>query len=152
MFIIAHRGLLDGPNKELENRPDQIEKAIAEGFDVEVDVWHIGSKLWSGHDAPTYELPWKFLDKKELWIHCKDFSTLEHMVKQWGMRPHYFWHQKDDFTLTSNGHIWTYPGRALSEDSVCVLPETYLDLDYYIFTDKECAGVCTDYPRKIKVS
>ena len=23
----------------------------------------------------------------------------------------YFWHQTDDFTLTSHGYIWTYPGK-----------------------------------------
>jgi hypothetical protein len=151
MFIIAHRGLLDGPNKELENRPDQIEKAIAEGFDVEVDVWRIGNKLWTGHDEPQYEISWEFLDERRLWIHCKNLEALAYVVDEY-LFSSCFWHQKDDFTLTSSGYIWTYPGRTLSLDSICVLPETYLDLDYYTFGKNECSGVCTDYPRKIKVS
>ena len=41
MKIISHRGNLNGPNKNLENRLDTIEKAIQLGFDVEVDIWLI---------------------------------------------------------------------------------------------------------------
>ena len=54
MIIIAHRGLLEGPNKELENSPAQIEKAIDENFNVEVDVRYIDREYYLGHDGPEY--------------------------------------------------------------------------------------------------
>ena len=38
MRIIAHRGLMDGPDKYLENKQVQIVKALEKGFDVEIDV------------------------------------------------------------------------------------------------------------------
>ena len=27
------------------------------------------------------------------------------------MNCHYFWHQEDDYTITSKGIIWAYPGK-----------------------------------------
>ena len=35
--IIAHRGNIGGSNPEVENNPEQIDKCIAEGYDVEID-------------------------------------------------------------------------------------------------------------------
>ncbi len=39
MIYIAHRGLFQGPDKEKENHPDQIRKALKKRYDCEVDVW-----------------------------------------------------------------------------------------------------------------
>jgi hypothetical protein len=46
MILIAHRGNLNGPNKESENMPDYINIAIEKGFYVEIDVWLINNKLF----------------------------------------------------------------------------------------------------------
>ena len=51
--IIAHRGLLHGPDEKIENAPSQIQKALNMGFDVEIDVW-VTDDLYLGHDEPTY--------------------------------------------------------------------------------------------------
>ncbi len=37
MIWIAHRGNLEGPNKERENEPSYLKEAIEAGYDVEVD-------------------------------------------------------------------------------------------------------------------
>jgi hypothetical protein len=37
-YIISHRGNLTGSDQKLENKPEQIEKVINMGFDVEVDL------------------------------------------------------------------------------------------------------------------
>ena len=34
-----------------------------------------------------------------------------------------FEHQEDDVTLTSEGYIWTYPNKQLTDNSIAVLPE-----------------------------
>ena len=56
MKIISHRGNLNGPNKNLENRLDTIEKAIQLGFDVEVDILLIENQLYLGHNKPQYKV------------------------------------------------------------------------------------------------
>ena len=54
---------------------------------------------------------------------------------------HCFWHQGDDYTLTSNGYIWTYPGKLLTTKSICVKPNSIEEI-------KGCSGVCSDYIRR----
>ena len=38
MILISHRGNLDGPQPENENRPDYIEKALL-NYNVEIDIF-----------------------------------------------------------------------------------------------------------------
>ena len=75
MKIIAHRGNLSG-SSVMENHPDYINLALKAGFDVELDVWYIKSKLFLGHDNPQYEINLKWLDtyKDYLWIHLKNIE------------------------------------------------------------------------------
>jgi len=60
------------------------------------------------------------------------------------IKAHYFWHQEDDYTITSEGYIWTYPGKKLFNKSICVLPETH---DY---KNLNCLGICSDFIEKYK--
>jgi hypothetical protein len=120
--------------------------AIKKGFDVEVDVRLIDKVLYLGHDEAQYgvDLKW-FLDRKDsLWIHCKNLEALQFFSgNEDGFN--YFWHQNDDFTLTSKNHIWTYPNKALGKHSICVMSEHYtFDLPMTIF------GMCSDYIEKYK--
>ena len=58
----------------------------------------------------------------------------------------YFWHQKDDYTITSNGYFWTYPGKKISNRSVIVLPEL-IDQDILESMLQQGAyALCTDWP------
>jgi glycerophosphoryl diester phosphodiesterase len=41
MKLIAHRGNTEGPNPLEENKPEYIEEAIENGFDVEIDIWFV---------------------------------------------------------------------------------------------------------------
>ena len=136
MFKISHRGNISGPNRELENKPEYIISALTLGFDVEIDVWYIGNNFYLGHDKPEYKIEKGFLLQKKIWCHAKNIEALESMLKI-GVHS-CFWHQKDDCTLTSNGFIWTYPGKKLSDISICVMPEDLNSLE-------SCAGVCSDY-------
>jgi hypothetical protein len=45
MHLISHRGNIDGISK-LENQPTYIDSAIELGYDVEVDIWYIGGKIY----------------------------------------------------------------------------------------------------------
>ena len=142
MKLIAHRGLTNGPDRNLENLPGQILLSLQDGYDVEVDVRYIDGKWLLGHDNPDHEVPYEFLEQPGLWIHAKNIDALYIL----GADPklNFFWHQEDFFTLTSQGYIWTYPGNTLTSNSVCVMPEwdNTLDLSKY---SPECYAVCSDY-------
>lgn len=143
MKVIAHRGNTSGPSK-LENQPSHIMSAIDKGFDVEIDVWHIAGHLWAGHDSAQYLLTDSFIKevKDRAWFHCKNLEAMQ-FLSQWGSPLIYFWHESDAYTLTSSGHIWTYPGKDLIDKSICVMPES---ADISPDSIVGCFGVCTDYP------
>ena len=65
MIYISHRGNVDSPNKNIENNPEYIKTALYMGFDVEVDVWLIGSDFYLGHDQPQYKTTKRFLSNNK---------------------------------------------------------------------------------------
>jgi hypothetical protein len=146
MRLIAHRGLTNGPNANLENQPDQIMFALNQGYDCEIDLWILDNQYYLGHDAPTYKIDCDFLEKQGLWIHAKNIEAL--YVLGVNNKLNFFWHQEDNFTLTSHGYIWTYPGNLLTKNSISVLPE-WQDPELKNL-DLNCYGICSDYVLKIK--
>ena len=151
MKIISHRGNLSGPNPNQENKPSQIISAIQRGFEVEIDVWFKDKKFYLGHDEPQYDFPFELLEKfyNKLWIHAKSFETLVTLkdIDYDGLYLNYFWHQSDDYVLTSKGYIWTFPNKLLSYNSICVKPEVYKEKPIL-----DCAGICTDFPIKYETN
>ena len=146
MIFIAHRGNTDGKNPKLENGQGYCEEAIEQGFDVEIDVhWYEGI-FWTGHDRPQYRVKTDFLKKKEVWCHAKDIRVLLELQK---IEAHCFFHQEDDVALTSQGYMWTYPGKELTENSIAVLPET-LHEKWWRHKPENCLGICSDYISKYK--
>lgn len=148
MIKIAHRGNTNGRFESWENEPTYIDLAIKKGFEVEIDVWCKDGIIWLGHDEPMYgglDGRW-FRDRlTKLWIHCKNLEALLFFkTLRMGSYPYnYFWHQKDDFALTSQGYIWTYPGKQLSIESIAVMPEMLEN-----WSIEGAAGVCSDYIEK----
>lgn len=142
MKLIAHRGNVKGPNPNLENSVNYLDKAIYLGFDVEVDVWKISENYFFGHDYAQYKIDFNWIkdNNKKLWIHCKNLEALSFFSKT---SFNFFWHQKDSYTLTSKGYIWVYPNTILCDNSVCVLPELGYKGDINM-----CSAICTDYPEK----
>lgn len=145
MYFISHRGNTSGPNRERENEPSYLLEAIALGFDVEVDIWFWYScslsqgMFYLGHDSPQYPVDNSFIEriKDKSWFHCKNLEAL-HKISIFE-NINYFWHQNDDFTLTSKGYIWTFPGKNISDRSILLtknINDTRLN---------NCAGICSDY-------
>jgi hypothetical protein len=153
MKLISHRGNISGPNVERENSPEYIDEAISLGFDVEIDVRYskCEEKFYLGHDDPQYHVTryWLAERMENFWIHCKNIEALFEFVNTGGYN--YFWHQEDDFTLTSKNYIWTYPGKTYTPRSVIVMPETSIDIDK--LSDLKvynCFAICSDYIGRIK--
>jgi hypothetical protein len=140
---IAHRGNVSGPSLN-ENHPDHIDNAIASGFDVEIDVWIDGYEIFLGHDEPQYEIADQFLEKRRhyIWCHAKNIQALKYLLDN---KFHVFFHDKDDYTLTSEGYIWAYPGTELVKGAICVMPENADDPEYLAKNIHLIHGVCSDY-------
>ena len=139
MLLISHRGNLYGPEPSRENHPPYIKEALARRFNVEIDVWRVNDAWALGHDEPTYEIDDSFLKNESLWCHAKNLNALYEMMN---MNVHCFWHQEDDFTLTSKGYIWTYPGNLLTSKSICVMPD---DMQNVYQTSDKISGICSDF-------
>ena len=155
MFFIAHRGNINGENKEEENKPEYILKAINQGYDVETDVWIFeifnNHQIYLGHDHPEHKVDLEFLvnNKDKLWCHCKNLTALEFLLNK-GL--HCFVHDTDDATLTSKGYVWTYPGKQQIQNSILVKPDykknaddTY-SIEQYLLNNgmKKITGICSD--------
>ena len=144
MYLISHRGNLSGIEKNNENNPDYINQAISRGYDVEVDVRYESGQFFLGHDFNQYPIEFAWLEEnsEKLWIHCKDFFALNHLMNITS-DLNYFWHESDKVIFTSKGYIWTYPNSNFySNKSVNV------DLGKHI-KKQNCYGVCSDYVQNL---
>ena len=141
MKYISHRGNIAGRDPDQENFPLYIEATLKAGYEVEIDAWSIDNGWYLGHDKPTHKVDvhW-LLSQRGLWIHCKNTAALDRALD---LNLHCFWHQNDDYALTSKGFIWTYPGRPITYHSIIVHPEQTGLYD-------GAAGICSDYIAKYK--
>ena len=141
MIYISHRGNISGPNKKFENKIEYVQNALDKGYEVEVDVRFENDKFFLGHDVNQFEVNENFLLNKKIWCHAKTKDALSALEK---IKAHYFWHQEDDYTITSKGFVWTYPGKSLLTNSICVLPEIVN------YEEINCLGICSDYIERYK--
>jgi len=140
MKLISHRGNINGLQPNKENSPDYIKKAIESGYDVEIDIWFINNKWYLGHDNPIYEIKYNFLFDSRFWLHAKNGEAFYKLFNDKNYDFNAFWHTTEDWILTTQGYIWTYPNKKLYSESICVLPELGYDGDL-----KKCHGICSDY-------
>ncbi len=142
MTFIAHRGNLRGPKPERENRIDYLNEALEAGFHVEADVWWHRRHFWLGHDEPIERIDSSFFEDERVWAHAKDTTALLKLMEH--PLIHCFGHDRDDAVFTSHGYLWTYPGKPLGPNSICVMPEKS-GQDW-----SKCYGVCSDYVADLK--
>lgn len=148
MKIIAHRANLNGPNLLTENQVNQIKYAISQGFDCEIDLWYIDNQLFLGHDKPQNKINIGFLldNANKLWCHCKHLDSLQYLLKFNELNC--FYHQTDDYVLTSKNNIWVYPGKKVPSGGIVVMPEWHPNIKYDY---DSIGGICTDYPTNIQL-
>lgn len=157
MIYISHRGNINGRYFDRENRSDYINNALNEGFDVEIDVWFTDNQWWLGHDEPTYKTGTSIFKNPKIWAHVKNPEALLKIqevdvdsIIYNKQSVHYFWHDGDDYAITSKGYVWCHKDAITLPNSIAVLPEA----EYGGFeTDlSHCRGICSDtilyYKRK----
>lgn len=145
MIKIAHRGNTQGKSVD-ENKPSYVLSALSRGYDAEVDVWFYEGNLWAGHDGARYLLDSDFIDSdlviEHVWFHCKNLEALNYFIDH-SKKYLYFWHQNDNYALTSNGLIWTYPGKPVTKNNIIV------DFNNDGIYEIEPYGICSDYWEKV---
>jgi hypothetical protein len=143
MVLIAHRGNTSGPDPINENKPDYIIEAVSK-YDVEVDVWRDNDSWWLGHDRPQYKVNEQYIMNDRFWCHAKNLEAFRALLD---LNVRCFWHQEDDYTLTSTGVIWTYPLQDTTDKSVIVCQSLAQTLCY---SEKNIYGICSDYIGELK--
>jgi len=137
--IISHRGNINGPRRELENKPRYINQALELGYDVEIDVWWKDDGFWLGHDEPQFKVNRQFLQNDKFWCHAKNIDAFYHMIDD--KKIHCFSHDKDEVALTSRGYFWSTADSKMTDKTICVMPSTLVNLP------KGVLGICSDYVR-----
>jgi hypothetical protein len=153
VILIAHRGNTNGAFPNLENTRGYIKDAIAAGFDVEIDVWGHEGRLWLGHDLGVMSLSIDYLHDNfdRLWVHCKNIEAID-LIHKHAPRARYFWHQKDDYTITSNGYVWCFPGKVHpTTRGIVVMPELLMPLSrIYELLNNKAYAICSDFVGVLK--
>jgi hypothetical protein len=146
MRLISHRGNINGRKPNLENTLEYIDTAIESGYAVEIDAWEQGTKLYLGHDKGEIEvsLDWLLDRNNYLYIHCKNFQALSYLIDH---DLDIFYHEKEDYTIMSNGLIWAHNIDMV--DELCIIP--LLDKkDIENWKERLVYGVCSDYIELLK--
>jgi hypothetical protein len=50
MILIAHRGNINGPNSNEENKSEYLLNTVQMSYYIELDLWYINNKLYFFHD------------------------------------------------------------------------------------------------------
>lgn len=147
MIKISHRGNINGPVPNKENRPSYIDTALQLGYDVEIDMRYTDNQFWLGHDEPQYkvDLNWLNLRKDKLWIHCKDSNSAIKFLKNNDFKI--FCHSNDDFVLTNTNHLWVH-NLSFEINEYTIIPLINLgDLENYI--GNVPYAICSDYVSRL---
>tara|TARA_A100001201_G_scaffold124688_1_gene108829 strand:+ start:98 stop:601 length:504 start_codon:yes stop_codon:yes gene_type:complete len=163
MILYSHRGNLNGPQPELENKPDYIDKALNAGFSVEVDVWAQDKKYFLGHDGPEFEIEFDWLQKRrdKIVVHAKNFKAFSNFTYQHLNRDSelaVFFHEQERYTLVYNcrnshgiiidGVIWAHDLKELNSKSIIPLLSKE-DVEEKL-PKRSIWGVCSDYVEILK--
>ena len=144
MKIISHRGNVNGPIPEKENRPSYIDCAIQLGYEVEADIRFINGEFWLGHDFPQYkiELSWMLKRAEYIWFHCKNKESANNLNKI-NSNFKFFCHNGDDFTLTSTHHLWVHnlKSNLTKNDIIPMINLSDINTDLL----NNVYGICTDF-------
>ena len=157
--IVSHRGLTNGPSKDLENNPDKIFENIRNYpfLTNEIDINLTEKGIFLGHDKPSYEIGIEFLldNKNFLILHVKSVDSESKKVltnlEKLTNNCHIFSHSEDPFTITNRGWIWSHPSQGIKPNTILVMPEKIVSFDNLNFNNelRVLMGVCTDYPLKM---
>lgn len=157
MYLIAHRGNVNGPNPDRENTVPYLQEALDAGYNIEVDVWLVNTAtpgsldentLFLGHDHPLHEVGLSFFRDSRVWAHCKTPETYQFLSKFPDVNC--FEHNNEPWVITSQGYAWFH--RDHSKWYNKVTPKSGIFLDPCDYGDRQVLGICGDYIGKFPVN
>lgn len=138
-IIISYLGNINGRNPAEENKRAYIEKALAAGWHVCVDVvFHYGTFVLP-YNGGFHTMPPAMLSKQRIWCCAHDPVTLDALCN---VGAHAFL-VSDTPTLTSAQFVWTPAGVELTPRSIACFPE---DAPAGWLDSAEPAGLCSNSP------
>ena len=109
---------------------------------MQIDVHWVDGVFFIGNEEPQHKLHHpSWLENPKLWCRARSIDALDAMIIN--NRIHCFFHDKDEVVLTSRQFLWTL-STIQTVRSIAVLPELNGQREF------RCAGVCSDFIRKIK--
>lgn len=162
MILISHRGNINGPVPERENKPAQIDMAIDMGYHVEIDIWgqwavdnnSKHASLHLGHDMPEVEgisFDWLRQRQSKLFVHAKNYLALNFLItdsinRQGKIR--FFFHEKERYSLIANTSlVWCHDLTEVNNFSIVPLLSRQ---DISLWEGKKVFGICSDYVQELK--
>jgi 3-deoxy-D-manno-octulosonate 8-phosphate phosphatase (KDO 8-P phosphatase) len=136
--LIAHRGNFAGQNVERENTVAYLEEALAEGYDVEFDVFYHYGNILLGHDGKVIESTTKltggplnkipsieWLRDSRKWVHCKDKESFE-ILRSYG-DIQCFMHEDEPYVFVANSNkAWVHSKVIIIPIQREISPSTYI--------------------------
>lgn len=138
MRLISHRGNTLGRNIFEENTIPYINKAISEGFEVEIDLWYVNEKYYLGHDSAENEISISELQKDKVLVHCKNVECLMQLKEEFNC----FFHESEKIVLSSSGDVILHVDYGTLESAIAIVPERNCAKKEDLL---KCSGVCSDY-------
>lgn len=141
---ILHRGnSLNNP--AVENSPEKLLELVRTNHHVELDIWSRSGKLFLGHDGPEIEVSYDWLLNviSRALIHCKDgrtFRDLRTWFAERAIAANLFYHTTEDYALSTNDWVITYPGKTTFRGFLSMMPES-ASKDPLA---EDCFAVCSD--------
>jgi len=138
MRLVSNRGNTTGPNPMRENSPAYILETLQKGFYVKIDVTVVDKVIFLG---AYFTVNLDFIQNEKIICQASDGLTLHFLMSN---QIHCFFQQKDNYSITTQGWIWTYPENILTPLSICVMPEWFLK-DVQEASKLKCYGICSNY-------
>lgn len=144
-WLIAHRGLVDGPDKALENKFSEIKRMVVGRQCCEIDVWFVHGQYFLGHDCPveSIDLAWLLDYQDYLLIHAKNveaFASFEFLRSHGGHDLHFFYHSNENVVFTSRNMVIPYPGETIYPGMMHMMPESAIPK-----ANHGPVAICSDY-------
>lgn len=159
MLIVAQKGLVYGPDAEVENSPELLENTMSSDILCHCDIWWYKEKWWLGEYRPQYQISEKWLEtyRSFLFLHIRNYQGISKICEY---NEKYTWFSlfNNKICTASNGHliatdflgvknlIILSPEKSINLNTIQNLKENFKTENH----DKELKGFITKYVNLIK--
>lgn len=146
-LLISYRGNTSQIVPEQENKLEHIQNALNKGFHVMVDIWLVGTNnLATGTTRAQYPIDINFIRENNIICHAMTSNTMNFLLEK-GL--HCFMWDREKYSLTNGGLIWSSVDPQVNSRTILVLPERNIP-HLSVLANLKCAGICSSRIQEIK--